>query len=72
MAETTSVRLPPTMARRLNQLTRALDRSKSFVIKKALEEYMGEYEDYLLAIDRLRDKNDRAVSREELRRKLGL
>lgn len=72
MAETTSVRLPSEMARRLGRLTKALDRPKSSVIKKALQEYMDEYEDYLLAIDRLRDKNDRAVSREELRKKLGL
>lgn len=53
-------------------MTKTLDRPKSTVIKKALQEYMDEYEDYLLAIDRLQDKNDRAVSREELRKKLGL
>ncbi len=72
MSSTTSVRLPSEMARRLEQLTKTLDRPKSTVIKKALQEYMDEYEDYLLAIDRLQDKNDRAVSREELRKKLGL
>jgi len=42
------------------------------VIKKAIEEYLGEYADYLIAIERLNDKNNKIVSSKELRNQLGI
>jgi RHH-type transcriptional regulator, rel operon repressor / antitoxin RelB len=68
----TSVRLSPRTAKRLDRLARAIDRPKSQLINKALEEYLEEYEDYLVAIGRLNDKNDRIISGKEMRSKLGL
>jgi RHH-type transcriptional regulator, rel operon repressor / antitoxin RelB len=68
----TSVRLSPETARRLDRLSKTIDRPKSQLINKALEEYLEEYEDYLIALGRLNDKNDKIVSEKELRRKLGL
>lgn len=70
MAEATSIRLPEELAEKLNRLTRALDRPKSYVIKKALQEYIEEYEDYLIALERLRNKDDRIISEKELRERL--
>lgn len=68
----TSVRLSPTTAKRLDRLAREMDRSKSQLINKALEEYLEEYEDYLVAIGRLNDKNDKIIPSKEMRKKLGL
>ena len=68
----TSVRLSTATAKRLDRLAKAIDRPKSQLINKALEEYLEEYEDYLIAIDRLNDKNDKIISEKELRKKLGL
>lgn len=68
----TSIRLPATTAKRLDRLARVIDRPKSQLIKKALEEYLEEYEDYLIAVGRLNDKDDKIVSEKELRGKLGL
>jgi predicted DNA-binding protein len=67
----TSVRISPTTAKRLDRLARVIDRPKSQLINKALEEYLEEYEDYLVAIGRLNDKNDRIISGKELRKKIG-
>ncbi|MBI2648386.1 MAG: ribbon-helix-helix protein, CopG family [Thaumarchaeota archaeon] len=53
MSEAVSVRLPEDMAKRLNEL------SKTCIVTKVLREYLEEYEDYLIALHRLNDKNDR-------------
>ncbi len=71
MSEAVSVRLPADIAKRLNELARSLERSKTYIVKKALKEYLEEYEDYLVALHRLRDKNDAIMTEEELVKKLG-
>jgi RHH-type transcriptional regulator, rel operon repressor / antitoxin RelB len=66
MSDAVSVRLPEDVAKRLDELARSLDRSKTYIVTKALREYLEEYEDYLLALHRLNDKDDRLVSEREL------
>jgi len=66
MNEAVSVRLPEDVARRLDELAKSLDRPKTYIVTKALKEYLEEYEDYLIALHRLNDKDDRVVSRKEL------
>jgi len=66
MSEPVSVRLPEDIAKRLEELAKSLDRPKTYIVTKALREYLEEYEDYLIALHRLNDKDDRAVSAEEL------
>ena len=61
-----SVRLPEDVAKRLDELSKSLDRPKTYIVTKALKEYLDEYEDYLIALHRLNDKNDRIVSEREL------
>ncbi len=61
-----SVRLPEDIAKRLDELARSLDRPKTYIVTKALREYLEEYEDYLVALHRLNDKDDRAVTEKEL------
>lgn len=70
--KTTSVRLSSATAKRLDRLARMIDRPKSQLINKALDEYLEEYEDYLIAIGRLNDKDDKIISEKEMRKKLGL
>ena len=66
MSDTVSVRLPEDIAKRLDELAKSLDRSKTYIVTKALREYLEEYEDYLIALNRLNDKNDRVISEKEL------
>ncbi|MDG6954927.1 MAG: ribbon-helix-helix protein, CopG family [Nitrososphaerota archaeon] len=62
MSEAVSVRLPEDVAKRLNELAKSLDRPKTYIVTKALREYLDEYEDYLIALHRLNDKDDRVVA----------
>jgi predicted DNA-binding protein len=54
------------VAKRLDRLAKSLDRPKTYIVTKALSEYIEEYEDYLVAMHRLNDKNDRVVTEKEL------
>jgi RHH-type rel operon transcriptional repressor/antitoxin RelB len=60
------------MADTLKSLSETIDRSKAYIIKKALQAYLEDYSDYLIAQERLNDKNDRVVSSEEMRELIGL
>ena len=67
-----SVRLPKTLADRLDSIAKETERSRSFIIQKALESYMEDYADLQVALDRLHDKTDPIISGKELRKSLGL
>ncbi|HME18671.1 MAG TPA: ribbon-helix-helix domain-containing protein [Nitrososphaerales archaeon] len=66
MSEAVSIRLPEDVAKQLERLARSLDRPKTYIVTKALREYLSEYEDYLVALHRLNDKDDRIVSEKDL------
>lgn len=66
-----AVRLPKELEDRLERFAQETHRSKSFYIRKALEQFLEDREDYLLAIARLEEKNPR-ISYEKVRKELGL
>ena len=70
MSKSITVRLPDDMAEGLEALAKALDRPRSYLVKKAMEVYLSEYADYLLALESLQDKDDRVISSGELRKRL--
>ena len=72
MSTTISVRLPEEMAEELERVSQTIERPKTYIVKKALEEYLREYSDYLIAIERLMDKDDETISADEMRERLGL
>lgn len=49
----TSLRLPEALESRLNHLASATRRSKSFLIKEALEHYLDDVEDAFIALERV-------------------
>jgi RHH-type transcriptional regulator, rel operon repressor / antitoxin RelB len=67
-----SVRLPDDVARNLEDLAKTIERPKTYVIRKAIEEYLKEYADYLIALERLNDKDDKIISDEEMMKLLGI
>ncbi len=71
MAVAVSLRLPDDTAKALDELASATERSRTYVIRKALERYLAESADYQVALDRLRDKDDPVISAAELRRRVG-
>ena len=72
VAKGMSVRLPEELIAALDRLAEATDRSRSYLVKEAIETYLTEYEDYRIAMDRLLDKGDEIVSGSELRKRLGI
>lgn len=72
MSTAISIRLPDKIANELDELANSIERSRTYIIRKAIESYMQEYADYLIALERLRDKDDKIISSDEMREKLGL
>lgn len=72
---TTAVRLPEDLETRLNHLAKETHRSKTFYIKQALEEFLEDREDYLLALavkERIRNGTEKTYSLSEAKKLLGL
>lgn len=66
-----AVRLPEKLEHKLDNLAEQTGRSKSFYVRKAIEEFLEDHEDYLIALARLEKKNPR-ISLKELEKELGL
>ena len=72
MTTTISVCLPDKILNELEILTNEIDRSRTYIIRKAIETYLQEYADYQIALERLNDKDDEIISSEEMRERLEL
>ena len=72
MSASISVRLPDDLAKGLEDLSKTIDRPRTYIIKKAIEAYLEEYSDYLISLERLNDKDDHVVSSIEMRKLLGI
>ena len=65
-----SVRLSEKIEQRLSQLSEKTHRSKSYYVEKALEQFLDDQEDYLLALSRLEEEGPN-ISLEEAKKQLG-
>jgi RHH-type rel operon transcriptional repressor/antitoxin RelB len=72
MSTAISVRLPDTVARKLGRVAKETERSRSFVVTKAVETYLDDFADLQVALDRLHDTSDPVVSSQDMRASLGL
>ena len=72
MVKPLSIRLPEELLHALERIASTVDRPRSYLIRKAVEAYLNEYAEYQVALDRLRDKDDKIISGKELRKRLGL
>ena len=64
-----SVRLPPDLETRLQDLARKTGRTKSYYAIKAIRDFLEAEEDYLLALARLEEHNPR-ISLDTIEREL--
>jgi len=69
---TLTLRVEDQLNRKLQQLAKETKRPKSYFIKKALELYLQEYEDYQIALARQADKDDEILSMAQMRKALGV
>lgn len=72
MSTALSIRLPDILAEELNDISLTTERSKSFLVQKALESYLHDQADLQVSLDRLRDTSDSIISMDEMRKELGL
>lgn len=70
MSTSVSVRISSDIVKRLDDLAKETERSRSFLIQKALEAYLDELADLQIALDRLRDATDPIISIDEMRKGL--
>lgn len=68
---TVSTKLPDLLLERLDRLAGITDRKRSYLIKQAVESYLEDEEDCLIASSRLASGRKR-ISLEDLEKKLGL
>lgn len=69
-----ALRLPEDIEKRLELLARKTGRSKSYYAKRAIEEFLEDQEDYLIALGALErvERGERTISLEALEKQLGL
>ena len=67
-----TVRLPGDLEEKLEKITKATKRPKSFYIREALERYLVDMEDFYLALDRLSKPGARYYTTEEVKNELEL
>lgn len=72
MSTPLSVRLPDNIAKELDEISTITERSKSFLVQKALESYLQDQASLQISIDRLRDTSDPVITMDEMRKELGL
>jgi RHH-type rel operon transcriptional repressor/antitoxin RelB len=72
MPSNISMRIPEDVLSELDELASLLGRSRSSLINEAISTYITEYNDYLLALHRLLDKDDEIISSSGLRESLGI
>ena len=70
MSKVINFRIPEDLLKKLEIVSKETERNKSYIIRKALEYYLNEYMDYLIAINRLNDKDDKIISYKEMRKRL--
>ena len=74
MLTAVSIRLSDGIVYELECLARAMERFQTYIIRKAIESYLQEYADYLVATKRLndKDKDNEIISSDEMRNRLAL
>jgi predicted transcriptional regulator len=63
-----SVRISEPLAKELDEVAKSTERSRSFHIQQALKSYLKEQADLQIALDRIQDSTDPAVSMEDMKK----
>ncbi len=70
MSTSVSIRISDDLIKKLNDLAKETERSRSFLIQKALEAYLDELADLQIALDRMHDAADSIISIDDMRKEL--
>ena len=67
---TVRLRLPEEQAMALDAAAAALKRSRAEIVRQAVEQYLEDFDDLSVAVERLRDPSDPVLDWDEVRREL--
>ncbi len=68
-----AIRLPEEIEKRLEELAKKTGRTKSYYVRQAILEYLGDIEDYYLAEERLKSFSEaNTIPLEEIMKRYGL
>lgn len=70
MSSQITVRLPDEQTAALDAAATALKRSRAEVVRQAIEQYLEDFDDLSVAVERLRDPSDPVLDWDEVRREL--
>jgi RHH-type transcriptional regulator, rel operon repressor / antitoxin RelB len=74
-AQMLTIRLPQSIEKRLERLTRRTGRSKSYYVREAILQHLGDLEDIYLAeraLERIRNGEDRTIPLEKIMKRYGI
>jgi predicted DNA-binding protein len=66
------LKIPHGLIKKLDKVAKETSKTTSYHLSKALREYLEDYELGKIALKRLKDKNDKFITLEELKKALGL
>jgi RHH-type rel operon transcriptional repressor/antitoxin RelB len=66
-----SARIPEKMGHKIEDIAEKTGRTKSYYVRKALEKFIEDQEDYLIAVQRLKENNP-TYTLEDVIKELGL
>jgi len=67
-----TLRLDEQLEKKLQKLSKETERPKSYFVKKALELYLDEYQDYETALARRADKDEEVLTLAQMKKTLGV
>lgn len=67
-----TLRVDANIYKQLEKYAKLLDRTKTWIIRKSIENYFEELKDLEIAMERLNDPNSEYVSLEDAKKELGL
>ena len=70
MTQQISARVPTPLVEELDKAAKDLRRSRADIIRLAIEHYLEEFDDLVVAIERIRDPNDKVLDWDRVRREL--
>ena len=70
MSTQITVRLPDDQTAALDAMAAALKRSRAEIVRQAVEQYLEDFDDLSVAVERLRDPSDPVLDWDEVRRGL--
>ena len=66
------IKLPDELLEELDKIAKKTSKPKSFHLRRAIKAYIEEYRDLEIALERSKNKKDRLITSEQLKKTLGL